>query len=60
VLGIHVVTCGASDVVQGLAIALELGVTVDDLAHSHHTYPTYGEGIKAAAEQALVRQASPA
>jgi mercuric reductase len=60
VLGIHVVTRGASDVVQGLAIALELGVTVDDLAHSHHTYPTYGEGIKAAAEQALVRQASPA
>lgn len=60
VLGIHVVTRGASDVVQGLAIALKLGVTVDDLAHSHHTYPTYGEGIKAAAEQALVRTASPA
>jgi len=60
VLGIHVVTRGASDVVQGLAIALKLGVTVDDLALSHHTYPTYGEGIKAAAEQALVRAASPA
>jgi mercuric reductase len=53
VLGIHVVSRGASDIVQGLAIALKLGVTVDDLALSHHAYPTYGEGIKAAAEQAL-------
>jgi len=60
VLGIHVVSRGASDVVQGLAIALGLGVTVDDLAHSHHIYPSYGEGVKAAAEQALVAQGSPA
>ena len=51
-LGIHVVSRGASDVVQGLSLALTLGVTVDDLAHAHHTFPTFGEGIKAAAEQA--------
>jgi mercuric reductase len=60
VLGIHVVSRGASDIVQGLAIALKLGVTVDELALSHHAYPTYGEGVKAAAEQALVRHASAA
>ena len=53
-LGVHVVSRGASDVVQGLATALKLGATVDDLALAHHTYPTYGEGVKAAAEQALV------
>ena len=53
VLGIHVVSRGASDIVQGLAIALQLGVTVEELALSHHAYPTYGEGVKAAAEQAL-------
>jgi mercuric reductase len=53
VLGIHVVSRGASDIVQGLAIGLRLGVTVDELALSHHAYPTYGEGVKAAAEQAL-------
>ncbi len=52
VLGLHVVTRGASDVVQGLALALSLGATVDDLAAAHHAYPTYGEGVKAAAEQA--------
>jgi mercuric reductase len=55
VLGIHVVCRGASDVVQGLAPALRLGVTVDDLAHAHHTYPSFGEGVKAAAERALAQ-----
>ena len=44
---------GTSDVVQGLSLALKLGVTVDDIALSHHTYPSYGEGVKAAAEKAL-------
>jgi len=47
---IHVVTRGASDVVQGLA--LRLGATVDDLASAHHIYPSSAEGIKAAAEHA--------
>jgi mercuric reductase len=53
VLGVHVVTRNASDVVQGLALALKMGATVDDLAHMHHAFPTWGEGVKAAAEQAL-------
>jgi pyruvate/2-oxoglutarate dehydrogenase complex dihydrolipoamide dehydrogenase (E3) component len=54
VLGIHVVSRGASDIVGGLAVALQLGAVVDDLAYAHHVYPSYSEGIKAAAEQALV------
>ena len=53
VLGVHVVSRGASDIVGGLAPALKLGVTVDDLALVHHVYPSYSEGVKAAAEQAL-------
>jgi mercuric reductase len=53
VLGVHVVSRGASDIVGGLAAALKLGATVDDLAHVHHVYPSYSEGVKAAAEQAL-------
>jgi mercuric reductase len=52
VLGIHVVSRNASDVVQCLALALKFGVTVDDLAGAHHIYPSWGEGVKAAAEQA--------
>ena len=53
-LGLHVVCRNASDVVQGLALALKLGATVDDLARMHHAFPTWGEGVKAAAEQALL------
>jgi mercuric reductase len=52
VLGIHVVSRGASDIVGGLAVALNLGVTVDTLAGVHHIYPSFSEGVKAAAEQA--------
>jgi mercuric reductase len=54
VLGLHVVSRGASDVVQGFSLALKLGATVDDFAKMHHVYPTWGEGVKAAAEQAKV------
>jgi len=52
VLGLHVVSPGASDIVQGFGVAIALGVTIDDLASSHHVFPTFGEGVKAAAEQA--------
>ncbi len=54
VLGLHVVAPGASDIVQGLSIAMRLGVTVDELAKAHHVFPTFGEGVKAAAEQARI------
>ena len=52
VLGVHVVNRSAAEIVQGLAVALNLGATVDDLASVHHTYPSLGEGVKAAAEKA--------
>jgi mercuric reductase len=54
VLGLHVLAPEASEVVQGLSVAMRLGVTVDDLAAAHHTFPTIGEGVKAAAEKARV------
>jgi mercuric reductase len=52
VLGVHIVNRSAAEIVQGLAVALNLGATVDDLASVHHTYPSLGEGVKAAAENA--------
>lgn len=52
VLGLHVVSRNAGDIVQGLSIGLRLGATVDELAAMHHIFPTFGEGIKAAAERA--------
>lgn len=54
-LGVHVLSRGASDIVQGLAVAMKLGATVDDLARAHHAFPTFGEGVKAAAEQAVAK-----
>jgi mercuric reductase len=53
VLGLHVVSRSAGDVVQGLALGLRLGATVEDLAAMHHVFPTFGEGVKAAAENAV-------
>ena len=60
VLGVHVVNRSASEIVQGLALPLKMGATVDDLAGVHHTYPSLGEGVKAAAEKALTAAAKPA
>jgi mercuric reductase len=54
VLGLHVVSRNAGDVVQGFSLGLRLGATVDDLASMHHVFPTFGEGVKAAAEQGLL------
>jgi mercuric reductase len=52
VLGLHVVSRNAGDIVQGLSLGLRLGATVDDIAAMHHVFPTFGEGVKAAAERA--------
>jgi pyruvate/2-oxoglutarate dehydrogenase complex dihydrolipoamide dehydrogenase (E3) component len=53
VLGLHVVSRNACDVVQGFSLALKFGVTVDDIAAMHHVFPTFGEGVKGAAERAV-------
>jgi pyruvate/2-oxoglutarate dehydrogenase complex dihydrolipoamide dehydrogenase (E3) component len=52
VLGLHVLSRNAGDIVQGFSLGLRLGATVDDLAAMHHVFPTFGEGLKAAAERA--------
>ena len=52
-LGLHIVTRGAAELIQGFAVALRLGATVDDLAVGHYAFPTHGEGVHYAAEAAL-------
>ena len=52
-LGLHVVSRNAGEVVQGFSLGLRLGATVDELTRMHHVFPTFGEGVKAAAEQAI-------
>jgi mercuric reductase len=53
VLGLHVVSRNAGEIVQGFSLGLRFGATVDDLAAMHHVFPTFGEGVKAAAERAM-------
>jgi mercuric reductase len=52
VLGLHVVSRSAGEIVQGFSLGLRLSATVEDLAGMHHVFPTFGEGVKAAAERA--------
>jgi mercuric reductase len=52
-LGLHIVAPNGSEIIQGFSIALRFDATVEDLARMHHVFPTFGEGVKAAAEQAL-------
>jgi mercuric reductase len=58
VLGLHVVSRSAGEIVQGLSLGIRLGATVEDLAAMHHVFPTFGEGVKAAAEQAAASLAT--
>jgi len=57
-LGLHVAMRAASELVQGFAVALRLGATVDDLAVGHYVFPSYGEGIHYAAEAAVAPAAA--
>jgi pyruvate/2-oxoglutarate dehydrogenase complex dihydrolipoamide dehydrogenase (E3) component len=53
VLGLHVVSRNAGDILQGFSFALRFGATVEDIAAMHHVFPTFGEGLKGAAERAI-------
>lgn len=53
VLGLHAVVRGGAELVQGYAVAMRLGATVDDIALSHYVFPTNGEAVHYAAEAAL-------
>src|SRR5262249_61669959 len=53
VIGLHVVAPNGGDIVNGFSLALRLGATVEDLAAMHHVFPTFAEGVKAAAERAM-------
>ena len=55
VLGLHVVSRNGGDIVQGFSLALKFGATIEDLAGMHHVFPTFGEGVKGAAERAMAQ-----
>ncbi len=54
-LGLHIIGPHASEMIGEGVIALERGMTVEELANSSHAHPTLSEAIKEAAFAALKR-----
>jgi dihydrolipoamide dehydrogenase len=54
-LGATIVGTDASDLISELALAIEMGATVTDIALTVHPHPTLPEGIMESAEAALGR-----
>ena len=50
ILGGHIIGARASDMVHELALAMQKGLTVMDVAHTIHAHPTLSEAIMEAAE----------
>ena len=50
ILGVHIVSPIAADMVHAGAYALRAGFTVEDLIDTVHTFPTFSEALKMAAE----------
>jgi dihydrolipoamide dehydrogenase len=50
ILGAHIIGAHASDLIHEIAVAMEKGLTVNDIAHTIHAHPTLAEGIMEAAE----------
>jgi mercuric reductase len=49
-LGVHAAVRGGAELVQGYAVALRVGATIDDVAATHYAFPTHGEALHYAAE----------
>ncbi|MDR3175743.1 MAG: dihydrolipoyl dehydrogenase [Desulfovibrio sp.] len=52
-LGAHIAGAHATDLIAELALALEMGATVKDIAHTIHAHPTLAEGVFEAAHMML-------
>jgi dihydrolipoamide dehydrogenase len=50
VLGAHIIGPHASDLIHEVAVAMEKGLTVKDIANTIHAHPTLSEGIMETAE----------
>ena len=50
-LGAHFAGAHATDLISETALALQLGATISDIAHTIHAHPTLAEGVMEAAER---------
>jgi dihydrolipoamide dehydrogenase len=53
VLGAQIVGPEASELIAEVALAIELGATLEDVAATIHTHPTLAEAVMEAAENAM-------
>ncbi|MCH7512199.1 MAG: hypothetical protein IIB19_07530, partial [Chloroflexi bacterium] len=57
ILGVHIVSPHAADLIHEATLAVKFGLTVDDIIDTLHVFPTLSEGIKRVA-QAFTRDIS--
>ena len=57
ILGVHIVSPSAADLIHEATLAVKFGLTVDDIIDTLHVFPTLSEGIKRVA-QAFTRDIS--
>ncbi|MBI5675384.1 MAG: dihydrolipoyl dehydrogenase [Nitrospirae bacterium] len=50
ILGAHIIGPHASDLIHEIAVAMDGGLTVKDIAYTIHAHPTLAEGVMEAAE----------
>lgn len=49
VLGVHIISSDAGNMIAELTIAMELGASSEDIARTCHAHPTFSEAVKEAA-----------
>lgn len=50
VLGVHIIGSHATDLIHEAALAMKMGATAKDIAHTIHAHPTFSEAIMEASE----------
>lgn len=55
ILGVHILGANASDLIHEAVVAIRLGASVADLAHTIHAHPTLAEAVMESAEAAYNR-----
>ena len=50
VMGVHIVSPYAADLIHEATLAVKFGLTIDDIIDTVHVFPTLSEGIKRVAQ----------
>ncbi|MBI2446994.1 MAG: mercury(II) reductase, partial [Candidatus Omnitrophica bacterium] len=50
IVGVHIVSSLASEIIHEATLAIRSGFTIDDIIDTVHVFPTFSEAIKIAAQ----------